>query len=69
MNIEGYSPNPYQTMRIMSALWTRLHPDDGLRPMDWHPSRSEVRAINMKLLVGVGRLGSVILQQWLAEGD
>ncbi|GLS21519.1 hypothetical protein GCM10007874_45360 [Labrys miyagiensis] len=70
MELEDFTPNEHDTMRILNALWDELHPADGERPTNWRPSRGQVRKLNLRVIQGLGIKGQEIVRRWLeAEAD
>ena len=67
MNIGDYSPSDRETARILNALWEVLYPDNGSRPLGWHPSRDLVSRVDLHLLPGIGWRSRAIIANWLKE--
>ena len=66
MDLEYFSPNDRETSRILDTLSKALYPAEGGRPKNWHPSRSQVRKLNLMLVDGIGPKSRAIVHEWLS---
>ena len=65
MELEDFAPTEQQATRILNALWAEVYPDEGPRPVNWHPSRDLIQKINLPHVHGLGLKSTRIVVAWL----